>query len=107
MRTKLIVKKTTLPDTTYYIQPKYAVVEMTIGANAAATFCTLETIRVGFDTEANYNKWKSTKLYDPVSGTTTLIGRDTVGIVGTLGQLSVDTLDHLISYSAVDPSTDM
>lgn len=108
MNTKLIVKKTTAPDNTYYIQPKYSVVAMTIGSTAATTYCTLQTIRVGFDTEANYNKWKSTKVYDAASGTTTLLGRDPVGIVGTLGQLSVDTLDHLIAYNLelLTPSSD-
>jgi hypothetical protein len=107
MNTKLIVKKTTAPDNTYFIQPKYAVVAMTIGSTAATTYCTLQTIRVGFDTSGNYDLWKSQKSYDPVSGTTTLIGRDTAGIVGNLGELSIETLSNLISYSAVDPSSDM
>ena len=107
MNTKLIVKKTTAPDNTYFIRPKYAIVDMTVGATAGATLCTLQTIRVGWDTSGNYDLWKSTKLYDANTGTTTLIGRDPVGIQGTLGELGIETLDNLISYSAVDPSTDM
>jgi len=61
MNTKLIVKKTTAPDNTYFIQPKYAVVDMTIGSTAALTNCTLQTIRVGWDTSGNYDLWKSTR----------------------------------------------
>lgn len=107
MNTKLIVKKTTAPDNTYFIRPKYAVVDMVVGATPAATNCTLQTIRVGWDTTGNYDLWKSTKTYDAASGTTTLVGRDPAGIQGTLGAIQIETLDNLISYSAVDPSTDM
>lgn len=108
MNTKLIVKKTTAPDNTYFIQPKYSVVSMTVGATAAATECILQTIRVGFDTQNNYDLWKSTRQYDPASGTTTLVGRDSVGIQGTLGELSHETLDNLVTYSLeyLVPSTD-
>lgn len=107
MNTKLIVKKTTAPDNTYFIQPKYAVVDMTVDSTAGTTLCTLQTTRVGWDTSGNYDLWKSTKSYDAASGTTTLLGRDPVGIQGTLGAIEIETLDNLISYSAVDPSTDM
>ncbi len=109
MNTKLIVKKTTAPDNTYYIQPKYAVVDMTIGSTAGATYCTLQTIRVGWDTLINYDKWVSTKNYDINSGTTTLVGRDITGMQGVMGALSIETMDNLITYSTefITPSFDM
>jgi hypothetical protein len=103
MNTQLIVKKTTAPENTYFIQPKYAVISMKVGATLGATICTLQTIRVGWDLEANYNKWKSTKTYDAASGTTTLIGRQNVdagtGMQGTLGELSIETLNNLVAYN--------
>lgn len=108
MQTKLIVKKTTVPDNTYFIRPKYAIVDMTIGATAGATYCTLQTIRVGWDTEAHYNDWKSTRSYETSSGTTTLIGRNVTGMQGTLGILGVETLNNLATYNLelLVPSTD-
>jgi hypothetical protein len=108
MNTKLIVKKNTAPDNTYFIRPKYAVVDMTIGSTAGATHCTLQTIRVGWDTENNYNNWKSTRSYDAAAGTTTLLGRNVTGMQGTLGALSIDTLNNLVTYNLelLVPSTD-
>jgi len=108
MNTKLIVKKTTAPDNTYFIRPKYSIVDMVIGSTAGATYCTLQTIRVGWDTEAHYNNWKSTRYYEASSGTTLLVGRNPTGMQGTLGELSIEILDNLVTYDLelLVPSTD-
>jgi hypothetical protein len=103
MNTKLTVRKT---GDANYIPVKYGVVEITVGANAAATYLLLETIGVGWDTESNYLAWKSTKSYDSGSGTTTLVGRNVTGIQGTLGALEAVALSAVVSYSARTPSVD-
>jgi hypothetical protein len=103
MNTKLTVKK--VADSGY-IPVKYGVVEITVGANAAATYLLLETIGVGWDTEIHYLAWKSTKTYDSGSGTTTLVGRNVTGIQGTLGALEIVALSAVISYTVQTPSVD-
>lgn len=109
MNTKIFVKKTTAPDNTYFIRPKYAIVDMTIGSTTGGTNCTLQTVRVGWDTSGNYDLWKESRYYDPNSGITHLSGRDIVGIEGTMGELTIDTLDHLTVYNleSLIPSSDM
>jgi hypothetical protein len=99
MNTKLIVKKSA---DTNYIKVKYSVVEMTVGSNAANTLCVIMTIFPGFDTELNYNKWKSTWNGDY----NTLTGRDITGMTGTMGALEVVTLDTIVNYNALTPSRD-
>lgn len=103
MNTKLTVR---LIADSNFIPVKYGVVEMNVGADTANTFCVLQVIRVGWNTETNYNNWKSTKTYDTASGTTTLVGRNPTGMQGTLGALSVVALNLITEYDAKTPSTD-
>jgi len=104
MNTSLTVR---LKSDTNYIPVKYRVVEMTVGSSDTTTFCALSVVRVGWDTSDNYDKWVSTRSYDTNAGTTTLVGRDPEGMQGTLGNLSVATLDTITEYSAVQtPSVD-
>jgi hypothetical protein len=95
MNTQLTVKKTTDSN---YIPVKYRIVEM---IEAAATVtgtgeigCILETIRVGWDTETNYNNWTDER------------DRPQTGMQGTMGELSYDTLDNLSVYTPMTPSFD-
>ena len=103
MNSALIVK---LNADSNYVPVKYRIVEMTVGSTAGATYCVLEVVGVGFDTEGNYDLWKSGRYYDTASGVTHATGRDPVGIQGTLGALSVATLDALSIYSPRTPSLD-
>lgn len=84
----------------------YRVVEMTVAGTAAGTFCALMVTRVGWDTFANYDKWKATKTYDINSGNTDVSGRDPEGMQGVLGTLSVAALSTIENYQALTPSTD-
>jgi hypothetical protein len=103
MNTSLTVKKSTDSN---FIPVKYRIIEVTVGANAAGTYCLLETVAVGWDTEAHFNNWKGVKTYDAASGTTTIIGRDATGIQGTIGDLEVIALTTLVAFTAATPSTD-
>ena len=110
MNTKLTVRVNTDAN---FIPVMYRIIAMTIGSTDATTYCLLETVRLGWNTEANYNKWKSTVTYDPVSGTTTLIGRQKTaagtGQQGTVGELTIDTLNDLRTYNYPEstPSRDI
>jgi len=99
MNTKLTVKKS---GDTNFVPVKYAVIEMAIGADAANTNVVIQVMKPGFDTEANYNKWKSTWHGDESS----LVGRDPIGIVGTIGALEVVALNTLVAYTVATPSMD-
>ena len=101
MNTKLTVK---LDADTNDIPVKYGVVEITVGSTAAATYCVLQTIRVGWDTFANYDNWKAHK--NIVGDYANLSGRDVTGIQGTLGELTVAALDAISVYDTQTPSFD-
>lgn len=100
MNTKLTIRINTDAS---YVPVMYRIVAMTIASTDATTRCLLEVVRVGWDLETNYNKWKSTKTYHPASGTTTLIGRQLTaagtGMQGIMGALSVNTLNNLRTYN--------
>jgi hypothetical protein len=83
MNERLTVKK--IADANY--KPvKYKVVEMAVGTDAAGTNCVLETIEVGWATENSYNAYKEDR---------TITAADKVG---TLGELTVDSLSNLEVY---------
>jgi len=100
MNTKLTVK---VAADSNYIPVMYRIIAMTITNSDTTTQCLLEVVRVGWDIEVNYNKWKSTITYDAASGTTTLIGRQKTaagtGEQGVVGALSIDTLNDLRTYN--------
>lgn len=102
MDTNLTVK---LSADTNYIPVMYRVVEMTTGSGAATTYCVLVVARVGWDTEAHYNDWKATSVY--ADSNMHLVGRNTTGIQGILGTLSVAALSAIEIYKPQTPSTDM
>lgn len=87
-----------------YIPVKYGVVEMTPAATAGATYCVLQVIRVGWDTENHYNDWKATSGY--ADGNMYLSGRNTTGMQGTPGALSVVALSAIENYDTMTPSFD-
>lgn len=100
MNTKLTVKKTA---DTNYIPVKYGVIEIEVNSTAATTYCVLQCIRIGWDTQAHYEAWVST--WD--GATKVLHGREVEGIQGALGVLEITTLDAIEIYDAQTPSRDM
>jgi hypothetical protein len=101
MNTSLTVK---LNADTNFIPVMYRVVETTVGATLAATFLVLEVVRVGWDTVGHYNDWKAKSGY--ADGNMYLTGRKTVGIIGTLGTLTVAAADTVSIYKVQTPSMD-
>ena len=87
MQSSLIVRKN---SDTNFRAIKYRVVEMTPASALADTYCVLQTIEVGFDTEENWRKWAES--------------RDTVGLQGTLGAFEIATLDTLSLYNVQTPT---
>lgn len=105
----------------------YRVIEMTVGANLAGTYCAIMCVRVGWDTEAHYNDWKAHKVYaplpsppenpltpiQPVQGDyQNLDGRQPgapTGMAGTLGAIEVVALSTLKTYNleSLTPDRDM
>ncbi len=119
MNSTLTVK---LTSDTNYVPTKYRVVEMEPAATAATTYCVLEVVQVGWDTQVNYNNWVAHKVYAPVPAAKApsspigypgqgdyldLAGRTQTGMQGTAGALSVTTLDQLMIYAPETPSSDM
>jgi hypothetical protein len=118
MNTSLTVRKTA--DTNW--RPvMYRVVEMTPGNGAAATYCVIMCVRVGWDTEVNFNNWKATKNYpagsppvnpltpiQPVGNDyTNMRGRMITGMQGTLGALESVALSTISIYNPMTPDSDM
>jgi hypothetical protein len=101
MNNILIVRKT---GDLNYIPVKYRVVEMTVGSTAGATYCVLQCIDRGWDTEAHWNDWKAGK--SPSGDYSNPTGRKSVGAQGTIGALEVETLDNLAAYKPYTPSHD-
>lgn len=101
MNTKLIVRKSADAN---YIAVKYAVVEMTPGATAAATYCLIQTIDSGFASESDFNDWKASKSPDGIYSNPG--GRDSSVLVGTIGELEVVALSTLEAYTPYRPSFD-
>lgn len=87
MQSSLTVRK--IADANY-IPVKYSVVEMTVGSTPAATYCALQTIRVGWDNVDNWRNWD--------------ISRNTTGMQGTLGALEVVALDTIALYDTQTPT---
>ena len=83
----------------------YRLVEMTTSSGAATTYCVLVVARVGWDTKAHYDDWKATSVY--ADGNMHLVGRNTTGMQGVLGTLSVAALSTIEIYKPQTPSTDM
>lgn len=104
MNTNLTVR---LTADTNYIPVMYRVVEMTVGASAALTYCVLQVVRVGWDTENNFNNWKATATWSEQNERMYLVGRNPTGMQGTLGTLSVAALSTTQNYKVLTPSTDM
>lgn len=103
MNTALTVK---LTGDSNYIPVMYRVIEMTVGTDAASTYCALQVVRVGWDTEVNYNNWKSGRYYDESTGMTHATGRETTGMQGAMGDLSVAALSTIEPYKRQTPSMD-
>jgi len=101
MNTSLTVK---LNADAGYIPVMYRVVETTVGTTLAATYFVLEVARVGWDTAGHYDDWKATAGY--ADGNMYLAGRKTVGIVGTLGTLTVAAANAVSIYKVQTPSSD-
>ena len=99
MNTKLCVRKTSDSN---FIPIKYGVVEMTVGVDADNTNVVIQIIKPGWNTEINYNKWKSTWNGDE----SVLVGRNPAGIQGTIGALEVVALSALVAYEYQTPSMD-
>jgi hypothetical protein len=81
MNAQVIVKKSADAN---YIPIKYAIIQMTVGANTGATNVAIQVIRNGWDTKGHYDDWVSKKT--------------TLGIQGDLGTFEVVTLSTLIAY---------
>lgn len=88
MNTKLTVKKV---SDTNFVPVMYGLIEMTPASTAAATYCVISTIRVGWDTEVNFENWK----YD----------RKVEGMQGKLGELEVVALTAIEQYRDGTPSS--
>jgi hypothetical protein len=90
MNTKLSVK---LKSDTNFVPIKYDVVEMSVGTATSDTYCVLIVNSVGWDTEENYELWTDR--------------RDATGMVGKLGDLSIESLSDIEVYNVRTPSRDM
>ena len=101
MNTKLVVRKSADAN---YIAIKYEIVEMTPAATAAATYCLISIKDVGWDTEANWDKWKAHK--NPDGTYSHPAGRDPEGMQGMIGDLEVVALSTLEAYTPYKPSFD-
>ena len=101
MNTKLIVRKSADGN---YKPIKYAVVEMTPAATAAATYCLIQIIDVGWDLEANWNNWKADKSPNGIYSNP--IGRNPTGMQGMIGDLEVVALSTLEIYTPFITSFD-
>ena len=125
MNTTLTVRKT---GDTNQIPVMYRVVESQPAATAATTYCVLECIRVGWDTVAHYNLWKSHKNYyasptqslsynplgsvnPPQGDYTRLMGHEDysntppLGQQGTLGSLEIQALNAIVAYELQGSTT--
>lgn len=103
MNTALTVK---LTGDSNDIPVMYRVIEMSVGTDAASTHCVLQVVRVGWDTFANYNNWKSGRYYDEDTEMTHATGRQVTGMQGTMGDLSVVALSAIEPYKRQTPSMD-
>jgi hypothetical protein len=106
----------TLTTDSNYIPVKYRIVEMVPAATAATTYCTLQVVDYGWDTEAHWRNYighaitsqnprptapNASVNYYPGGYIYGFGGGTTAGIQGTLGVLSVAPLSTVIEYPII------
>jgi hypothetical protein len=78
-----------------YIPVKYAVMEATVGANAAGTYLWLKASGYGFDTDVHYNAYLAS--IESNSGDVPPV---TTGIQGTMDAYSIVALSAVAAYKS-------
>src|SRR5208337_4478934 len=106
----------TLTTDNNYIPVKYRIVEMIPAATAATTYCTIQVVDYGWDTEAHWRNYighaiisqnppptapNASVNYYPGGYIYNFGGGTTAGVEGTLGALSVVALSIIIEYPVI------